>query len=141
MIECYSNNVTVGSGNAVPFNNTVIKKGCTVEKSGASVIQFNTRGIYSVDINASVKAESLGSGSSGLLSIQLYKNGVAQSQAVSSTTASDTTSTHALSFTTLVQVPEDNSCCPCTSPTQCEILCTGIPAVIDNINVKVTKIV
>lgn len=73
-----------------------------------------------------------------LVSVQLYKNGVAQPQAVSSATGA-VGDTVALSFDTLVQVAENNTCRCCDSPTLVQVLNVGGDATFD-INVVVTKL-
>lgn len=133
MIEVYSLNVAVDSQSAIPLNNVTIKKGCTAINSSPSTIQLNKAGVYMLSCNASATPDE-----AGLVSIQLYKNGVAQPQAVSSFTGT-VGDTNTLSFTTLVQVSEDNTCCCCDSPTMLQILNVGGDATFD-INVAVTKI-
>jgi hypothetical protein len=64
--------------------------------------------------------------------VELYKNGVAQPQAQSTGITP--------SFITLVQVPENNSCCPCTSGVSLQIVNTTATTFTDA-NVVVTKVV
>ena len=64
--------------------------------------------------------------------IQLYKNGVAQPQAQSTGSS--------LAFTTLVQVPDNNSCCPCSSGVSLQVI-TDTATTFTNANVSVTKVV
>lgn len=134
MIEVFSNNVTVDANAVIPFNNISIKKGCTAVLSAPSTIQINKCGIYSVACDASVIASA-----DGIASIQLYKNGIAQSQAQSSATCA-TGNNESLSFSTLVQVQENNGCSCCDAPTLLHIVNTGVEVEYANINVCVTKI-
>ena len=53
MIEVYTQNVTVPSMTAIPFNNTTIQKGITAVKTGTATIQFNRIGVYVVSFDAS----------------------------------------------------------------------------------------
>ena len=125
MLEVYSLNQTVGSLEPIPFTNVVIKKGCTAELSGTSTIQLNKCGVYMIACNCS---------SATATTIQLYKNGVAQEQAQSTGTS--------MSFTTLVQVANNNTCCPCSSPTTVQIVnADDAEATFTDANVTVTKIV
>ena len=125
MLEAYSLNATVGANSSVPFGNVTLRKGCTATLSGAGTIELNKCGIYMVDVDASLTTAT---------TIQLYKDGVAQPQAQSNGTCP--------SFTTLVQVPNNNSNCPCSSPTTIEVYnADDAQAVFDNINIIVTKIV
>ena len=135
MIEIYSNNINVDANAVIPFNNISIKKGCTAVLSAPSTIQINKRGVYMLSCDASVVATT-----DGIASIQLYKNGIPQSQAQSLATCA-TGNNESLSFTTLVQVQEDNNTCNCCdAPTLLHIVNTGIAAEYTDINVCVTKI-
>ena len=49
MLEAYSQNLTVTEGQAIPFNNLALKKGCTVELVTPTTIQFNKCGVYKVN--------------------------------------------------------------------------------------------
>ena len=125
MLEAYSLNVEVASMQPIPFNNVTLKKGCTAELSGTSTIQLNKCGVYMVSVDASAAAST---------TIELYKNGIEQPQAQS------TGGTPA--FITLVQVTENNSCCPCSSPTTIQVLnVDDAEATFTNANICVTKIV
>lgn len=138
MIECYTNNATVGADEAIVFNNTRIKKGCMVDVNGAT-IQFNKCGIYEVNVNATATAPSATSSAPVDLMVELKKEGVTQGKATE--TATSETAKSALSFTSLVQVPQNNSCSPCISPTTCTVVNSGAEAVFDTINLVVTKLV
>lgn len=125
MLEAYSINATVGSLEPIPFNNVSVKKGTTAELSGVSSIQLNKCGVYMIAFDCS---------SATATTVQLYKNGVAQDQAQATGTNP--------SFTTLVQVTTNNSCCPCSSPTIIQILnASEAEATLTSANVTVTKIV
>lgn len=124
MLEVYSLNVTVPADSTIPFNNISLKKGCTATLNGVSSIELNKCGVYMVSVDAS---------SATTTTIQLFKDGVAQPQA-QSTGAS-------LHFTTLVQVPQNNSCCVCSEPTTIQVKNTGDAAsTFTNVNVVVTKV-
>lgn len=140
MIECFTNNATVGEDEAIVFNNTTIRKGCTAVVSGASV-QFNKCGIYEVSVDATATAPSATSSAPVDITIQLMKDGVAQPQARATETAPSETAKCSLGFTTLVQVPENNSCCPCSAPTTCAVVNAGAEATYDHVSIVVTKLV
>ena len=124
MLEAYSLNVEVAADTAIPFKNVTLKKGCSVELSGDSSIQLDKCGVYKISCDASAAAST---------TIQLFKDGVAQPQA-QSTGAS-------LGFSTLVQVPTNNSCCPCSSPVVIQVLNTGdAAATFTNANIVVEKV-
>ena len=125
MLEAYSLNQEVGSLDAIPFTNVTLKKGCTAELSGTSTIQLNKCGVYMVAFDCSVTPTT---------TVELYKNGVAQDQAQATGGTP--------SFVTLVQVTENNCCCPCSAPTTVQIINAGdAEATFSNANITVTKIV
>lgn len=123
MLEAYSLNVAVASDTAVPFNSTSVIKGCTATHPSANTFELNKCGVYKVSVDASL---------TGSTTLQLFKNGVAQPQA-QSTGATP-------SFTTLVQVSENNTRCCCTSPTTIQIMNTGAEATLANANIVIDKI-
>lgn len=123
MLEAYSLNVDVGADSPVPFQNVSLKKGCTAELSGISTIQLNKCGVYMVAVNASSATSA---------TIQLYKDGVAQPQAQSTGTTP--------SFTTLVQVTENNCGCPCSEAVSLQVMNTTA-ATFTDVNIVVTKVV
>ena len=123
MIQVYSTNIDVALNAAIPFNNVAIRKGCSAIESAPSTIQLNKCGIYMVSFDATAAAST---------TVQMSKDGVAQPQAQSTGTS--------LHFTTLVQVPKDNSNNCCASPTLIQMLNTGAEATFENINVVVTKV-
>lgn len=125
MLEAYSLNQTVASMNAIPFTNVSLKKGCTAELVGTSTIQLNKCGVYMVSVDASSATST---------TIELYKNGIEQPQAQSTGSSP--------CFTTLVQVTENNSCCPCSSPTTIQVLnVDDAEATYTDVGITVTKIV
>ena len=123
MLEAYSTNISVGANANIPFNSTSLIKGCTVTKPSADTINLNKCGVYMVECDCSTGTAT---------TIQLYKDGVAQAQAQSTGSSP--------SFTTLVQVSEDNTCCPCTSPTVLQVRNTTAGTFTDA-NITVTKVV
>ena len=123
MLEVYSTNVEVAAETAIPFQNVSLKKGCTAELSGTSTIKLNKCGVYMVSCDASAEAST---------TIQLYKDGVAQPQAQSTGITP--------SFVTLVQVPENNSNCPCASAVSLQVVNTTATTFTDA-NVVLTKVI
>lgn len=123
MLEAYSLDIDVAANTAIPFQNVSLKKGCTAELSGTSTIKLNKCGVYMVECDASASVSTM---------IQLYKDGVAQPQAQSTGITP--------SFTTLVQVNEDNSCCPCSSPVSLQVV-NETAATFTDVNVVITKII
>lgn len=135
MIEAYSNNISVSTNSLMPFN-TVFQKGTTVEKSGDSTIKFDKCGIYILSLNASgVAAEG------GNMSLQLMTNGVLQNNAFAAVTASDTTSTHNLSFSTKIQVPSNSTDCACSPEFVVSVVNNGVAATYSLVDILITKLV
>ena len=122
MLEAYSTDITVAADAVVPFNNVTVEKGCTAILSAPGTINLNKCGVYLVSVDATAEAST---------TIQLYKNGIAQPQAQATGTA--------ISFSTLVQVNENNSCCPCDSATALQVINTTA-GTFTNINCCVTKV-
>ena len=123
MLEAYSTNIEVGADTAVPFGNIAVRKGVTAELVSASEIALNKCGVYMVSVDGSTEAAS---------TIQLQKNGVLLPQAQSTGTT--------LGFTTLIQVPNSNSACCCSSPTLLQLINTGAAATFTDVNIVVTKV-
>lgn len=124
MLEAYTLNPTVAAGAACQLENVAIEKGCTTELVSSATITFNKKGVYMLSCDASAAAAS---------TLQLYKNGVPQPQAQATGT-----NPH---FTTLVQVPNDNSCCCSESPTKIQIINpTDAAETFTSVNVCITKI-
>ena len=123
MLEAYGLNITAAADSNIPFTSTSLIKGCTVSKPSADTINLNKCGVYMVECDVSAAAAT---------TIQLYKNGVAQPQAQSTGTSP--------SFTTLVQVSENNTCCPCTAPVTLQVRNVTATTLTDA-NITVTKVV
>lgn len=135
MLEVYSTNTLVAEDSTIPMNNVSLQKGCTAVLASPSTINLNKCGIYCISCDCSAEPTE-----AGLMSIQMMKNSALQPQAQSSVTGeADTIST--MGFETLVQVAENNSCCPCSSPTSIQFVNTGVEATFSNFNVVVTKLV
>ena len=133
MLQSYSTNALVAENEPIPINSVTIEKGCTAVQTSPTTVDLNKCGVYMVSVNTSSTPSE-----AGLMSIQLYKNGVARPEATSATTGV-VDSTDALSFVTLVQVTSNNSCKCCDSPTRVQIMNTGVGATHD-VNVVITKI-
>lgn len=133
MLEVYSKNITVAGGTQIPLNDVAIIKGKTTEIQGAATIAINKCGVYKISVNANVTPSA-----AGTASIQMEKNGALVDNAISQCTAEADTE-YALAFTTIVQVPNNNTNCPCTAPTTIAFV-NGLAGSVD-INVVVDKIV
>ena len=110
-------------------------KGCGETLSAPASIQLNQRGVYLVEVDGFATPAN-----ATLVSAQLYVNGVAQPQAISSFTGVAATA-DTFGFKAFVQVAENNCQCNCfSSPTVLQVI-NGITALTDaHINIVVTKI-
>lgn len=124
MLNAYSLNQTVAANSAVPLNSIVIEKGCTANLISPSTINLNKRGVYEVTVDASSAAAT---------SIALTRDGVIMPNTEMTGTAT--------SFTTLVRVSQDNTCCCCSAPVSLQVINPAdAQAVYTVVNVTVTKI-
>lgn len=134
MVQASSTNLAVAAGATYPLNNVYIQKGCSAVVVGNGTIQLNQKGVYKVECDGFATPEA-----ATLVSTQLYQNGVARPDAISSFTGvADTTNT--FGFDAFVQVSENNTNCCCTAPTTLQFV-NGITAVTGaHINVCVSKL-
>jgi len=135
MLQAYSSNITIAADSAIPFNNITIDKGCSEKLTAPGTIELDRRGLYMVQF------DGFGTGSAaGDEVIQLYLNGVAQPQAQCQfTTAAGDVSN--FSFSTLVQVSENNCSCNCyTSPTVLQVRASGTDLTEADANIIVNRL-
>lgn len=136
MLEVYSKNVNVAENANIPLTTVALLKGTSTQLLGASTVQLNKCGVYEVTVSGSV----IGS-AAGEIIVQLEKNRIAQPQAVSLITAADATSQMPFSFTTLVQVPDNNYInCPCATTTTISLRNAGIEATYSTIDVVAIRV-
>lgn len=135
MLQAYSTNLTMTADTAFPFNNVTVDKGTGENLSAPASIQLNTRGIYLVEVDGYATGAAAGTDT-----VQLYVNGIAYPQAISSfTAAADAISN--FGFKTFVQVTENNCPCNCTSsPTVLQVRNGEVALDEAHINIVVTKI-
>ncbi|HAH17800.1 MAG TPA: hypothetical protein DCL29_02140 [Eubacterium sp.] len=134
MLQGYSENINVATNATIPFNNVSIEKGCTARLDAPGSIQLNKSGVYMVSVDAAGTPTA-----AGVMSIQLSKDGVLQPQAQSAVTGA-TTDIDNMSFLSLVQVKQDNTCNCCSSPTFIRVINTGVPVDYVITNIVVTKV-
>ena len=136
MLQVYSDNLTVAASTALPFNNVVLDKGCAEVLSAPATIQLNQRGVYLVEMDGYGSPDAVTEAS-----IQLYVNGIAQPQAISSFMTADETDIANFNFKTFVRVLENNCNCNClTSPTTLQFMNGETALANTHINVVITKI-
>lgn len=136
MLQVYSSNLAVDANAVFPFNNVVVDKGCGEALSAPATIQLNKQGIYLVEMDGFATPDAATE-----VTVQLYVNGVAQPQAITSFVPAAVTDTRTFGFKTFVRVLENNCQCNClTSPTTLQFM-NGETALSEaHINVVITKI-
>ena len=136
MLQIYSSNLAVEANTVFPFNNVVMDKGCGEALSAPATIQLNKQGIYLVEMDGFATPDAATE-----VSVQLYVNGVAQPQAITSFVPAAVTDTRTFGFKTFVRVLQNNCNCNClTAPTTLQFM-NGDTALSEaHINVVVTKI-
>lgn len=136
MLQVYSDSLSVTAGQAFPFNNVVMDKGCAETLSAPATIQLNQRGVYLVEMDGFATPDAATE-----VSVQLVVNGISQPWAISSFVPASVTDTRTFGFKTFVRVAQNNCECNClTGPTTLQFV-NGTTALSDaHINVVVTKI-
>ena len=134
MLQCYSLKQAFTDGAAIPFESVAIQKGQTAVLSAPATIALNKKGIYEVLVDGVVAVATTAESAT----IQLTKNGIPLDQA-QSTVETAVSAPSPFSFSTLVQVTEDNTCCCITSPTTLQVVYSGDDST-GSVNVVVTKI-
>ena len=134
MLEVYTIGQTLTSGSAIPFNNVQIEKGKTAVLTAPSTISLNAAGVYMVAVDGEMIGTAAGDGT-----VRLSRDSLPVAAAAATATLA-AAATVPYEFTTLVQVPYNNSpCCCASSPVNLQLVYTG-PAATGNANVCVTKI-
>lgn len=136
MLQAYSDNLAVAANTAFQFNNIVMDKGCAESLSAPATIQLNKAGVYLVEMDGYATPDAATE-----VSVQLYVNGVAQPQAISSFVPASVTDTRTFGFKTFVRVTQNNCPCNCLSaPTTLQFM-NGETELSDaHINAVVTQI-
>ena len=136
MLQVYSDNLTVAENTVFPFNNIVMDKGCGEALSAPATIQLNKQGVYLVEMDGFATPDAATE-----VSVQLYVNGVAQPQAITSFVPAAITDTRTFGFKTFVRVLQNNCNCNCLTAATTLQFMNGDTALIDaHINVVITKI-
>ena len=133
MLEVYSKGVTVPENVNFPLQTVKVWKGPTSTLSG-NVINLNRRGVYRVTVDAVATAAT-----AGVSGIQLYRNGIADPAAETQATV-PAAGYAAMGFTAYIQVEDDATPAPGSSPVQIQPIATGADATWD-INICVERIV
>ncbi len=135
MLQVYSSNLDVAAGAAFPFNNVTVDKGCAERLSAPATIELNARGVYLIEVDGFATGVAAGADT-----VQLFVNGLAYPQAITSFTTEAATITN-FSFKTFVQVVGNNcNCNLVSSPTVLQFVNGEQELTEAHINVVVTKI-
>lgn len=132
MLQAYSKGVGVSPNSIYPFNTTSILTGYVATLNGSTSINLNKPGIYMVEFNGQASPTD----EDGVVSVQLYNDGVPMPQTISSAYAT-MGNPNTLSFSTLVKVG-----CLCPSETGSKVLTLhyeGVAGTMDG-NIVVTKL-
>lgn len=133
MLEVYSNNVTIAEGGFVPFDDIKVFKGPVASFTG-NVINLNRRGVYRISVDATAAMTT-----AGIAGLQLYKDGVEDTSAQTESSVG-ANGTAAMGFTTYIQVEDDATPLPGSSPVKLQLATTGGDAVW-HVNVCAERII
>lgn len=134
MLQAYSSNLTVPATTPYAFNSDTLRKGCTAVLVSPSTIQLNKRGIYLVECDGFATPAAATD-----VSVQLYQNGVARPDAISTFTGvADTANT--FGFKAYVMVAQDNCCNSFNVPTTIQVMNGDTDVTDAHINICVSKI-
>ena len=107
--------------------------GCTATRNGQT-FQLNKPGYYYVTFNAVAAATD----TVGLLTMELYNNGVAVPGALASVTTTAAGAESNFAFSTIIRVPP--SCCVVNNTAKLTVVNTGVDATYSNVNINITKL-
>lgn len=126
---------TLTTNQVIEFTNINILDGCSIKYSpGSSSITLSKPGIYLVTVDA-VAAES---GTAGIVTMQLQKDGNNINGALSSSNSAAVTDFNSMTVSTLVKVLP--SCQAIDNTTILTVLNTGVGAIYSNANITVIKL-
>ena len=134
MISSYNTTTQeVVTNGILNFSTNRILTGCTATRDGQTFL-LNKPGYYYVTFNADAAATD----AVGLLSVQLYNNGVVILGAEASQTTTTAGNISNYAFSTIVRVPP--SCCAIDNTARLTVVNTGVDATYSNININITKL-
>lgn len=136
-LEAYNNTTqALATNSPITFANTSVHTGCSIKFNPSSTtISLKSPGLYLIAFD---EVASNSTTASGVVSTQLFKNGVAAPDAFSSSTSASSTDFVSLAFTKLIRV--DPSCCAVDNTTNITFVNTGVDANVAHVNVTVIKL-
>lgn len=136
MLQAYSDNLSVGAGEAFVFNNVVTDKGAAEKLIGPGTVALNQRGVYLVKFDGYGTPDA-----TSQVTVQLYVNNVPQPQAKSAFMGTAITATDTFSFSTFVRVTENNCPCNCvSSPTIVQVMNADTSLSDTHANIVISKL-
>ena len=134
MISSYNTtSQAVATDGLLTFTTDRILTGCTATRNGQT-FQLNKPGYYYVTFNAIAAATD----TVGLLTMELYNNGVAVPGALASATTTTAGAESDFAFSTIIRVPP--SCCVVNNTAKLTVVNTGVDATYSNVNINITKL-
>lgn len=132
-LEAYTENAVVEAASPVPVETPIAEIGQSAELKGAFDVRLRYGRFFRVTVTASATARE-----SGLLAIQLLKDGVPVPNACSGETAVDAASMHALGFCTVVEIPWIFGIV--SIPVRIRVKNIGVSAVFDTVDIIVERL-
>ena len=134
MISSYNTtSQAVATNGLLTFTTDRILTGCTATRNGQT-FQLNKPGYYYVTFNAVAAATD----TVGLLTVDLYNNGIAVPGAEASFTTTTAGNEATYAFSTIIRVPP--SCCAVDNTAHLTVVNTGVDATYSNVNINITKL-
>lgn len=131
MLQLYSSGIDISANAAVPFENSNLQAGCVAMQTAPANVSLTKPGIYEVSVDGFATA-----GEAGLVTMQLYADGMPLEQAISSFTgAADAVGN--FHFKTFVEV---GGCCCRGATTVLRLMNAGIAVTDVHVNIAVLKV-
>ena len=131
MLQLYSSGIDIAANAAVPFENTNLQTGCVAVQTAPANVSLTKPGIYEISVDGFATA-----GAAGLVTMQLYADGIAVEQAVSSFTGA-AAAVGNFHFKTFVEV---GGCCCRGANTVLRLMNAGIAVTDAHVNLTVLKV-
>lgn len=131
MLQLYSSGIDISANTAVPFDNNILQTSPVAVQIAPANLSLRAPGIYEVSVDGFATA-----GAAGLVTMQLYADGVPLEQAVSSFTGAAATVGN-FHFKTFVEV---SGCCCQASSVTLRLMNAGIAVTDAHVNISVLKV-
>lgn len=119
----------------LPLEQNQLLTGCAITHTpGSTAIILNEPGLYLVNFDV----EGFVTGETGVLTAQLFKNGVAVPGATATSSSTSATNIETVGFSKIIQVKP--SCCVVDNTASLTFVNTGVASTYTTINVNVIKL-